>query len=149
VVELVETPVVTPARDFDTSTSSVGSKLNHRRGRSCRVPVVELVETHTVSPIPLVELVETHAPVVFLFTRKHPIGRAMTIAVRLTDDQQRRLDALAARTGRSRSFYVKEALETHLDELEERFWADDVIRDWEASDKRTRPLEELKAELGL
>jgi RHH-type transcriptional regulator, rel operon repressor / antitoxin RelB len=73
----------------------------------------------------------------------------MTIAVRLTDDQQRRLDALAARTGRSRSFYVKEALETHLDELEERFWADDVITDWEASDKKTRPLEELKAELGL
>ena len=73
----------------------------------------------------------------------------MTIAVRLTDDQQRRLDALSARTGRSRSFYVKEALETHLDELEERFWAHDVIAEWEASDQKTRPLEELKAELGL
>ena len=70
----------------------------------------------------------------------------MTIAVRLTDDQQRRLDALAARTGRSRSFYVKEAIEAHLDELEERFWADDVIRDWEASDQKTRPLDELKAD---
>ncbi|MEO6505833.1 MAG: TraY domain-containing protein [Terrimesophilobacter sp.] len=73
----------------------------------------------------------------------------MTIAVRLTDEQQRRLDALSARTGRSRSFYVKEALETHLDELEERFWAHDVIAEWETSDQKTRPLEELKAELGL
>lgn len=73
----------------------------------------------------------------------------MSIAVRLTEEQERRLDALAARTGRSRSFYVKEALETHLDELEERFWADEVIDRWEASDRKTRPLSELKAELGL
>lgn len=73
----------------------------------------------------------------------------MSIAVRLTEDQEKRLDALAARTGRSRSFYVKEALETHLDELEERFWADEVIDRWEASDRKTRPLSELKAELGL
>lgn len=73
----------------------------------------------------------------------------MSIAVRLTEDQEKRLDALAARTGRSRSFYVKEALETHLDELEERFWADEVVDRWEASDRKTRPLSELKAELGL
>jgi len=73
----------------------------------------------------------------------------MSIAVRLTEEQEKRLDALAARTGRSRSFYVKEALETHLDELEERFWADEVIDRWEASDRKTRPLSELKAELGL
>lgn len=73
----------------------------------------------------------------------------MSIAVRLTEDQEKRLDALAARTGRSRSFYVKEALETHLDELEERFWADEVVDRWEASDRKTRPLSGLKAELGL
>jgi RHH-type rel operon transcriptional repressor/antitoxin RelB len=78
------------------------------------------------------------------------VGRnIMSIAVRLTEEQERRLDALAARTGRSRSFYVKEALETHLDELEERFWADEVVDRWEASDRKTRPLSELKAELGL
>ncbi|MHA6667657.1 type II toxin-antitoxin system RelB family antitoxin [Homoserinimonas sp. A447] len=73
----------------------------------------------------------------------------MTIAVRLSPEQERRLDALAARTGRTRSFYVKEAIETHLDELEERFWADEVIDRWEASDRKTRPLSDLKAELGL
>lgn len=73
----------------------------------------------------------------------------MTIAVRLTDEQERRLDALATRTGRSRSFYVKEALETHLEELEDRFWADEVIDRWEASDRKTRPLAELKSELGI
>ncbi len=73
----------------------------------------------------------------------------MTVAIRLTDDQQRRLDALAARTGRTRSFYVKEAIEQHLDELEERYWADQVVAQYEASNKTTRPWDEVKAELDL
>lgn len=73
----------------------------------------------------------------------------MTVAVRLTEEQQRRLDALAARTGRTRSFYVKEAIEQHLDELEERYWADEVVARYEVSDKKTRPWSEVKAELDL
>ncbi|MBK5217713.1 MAG: ribbon-helix-helix protein, CopG family, partial [Propionibacteriales bacterium] len=55
----------------------------------------------------------------------------MTVAVRLSAEQQKRIDALAARTGRSWSFYVKEAIEQHLDELEERFWADEVVARYE------------------
>lgn len=73
----------------------------------------------------------------------------MIIAVRLSPEQESRLDALEARTGRTRSFYVKEAIEIHLDELEERFWVDEVIDRWEASDRTTRPLSDLKTELGL
>ncbi|GAA1345968.1 RHH-type rel operon transcriptional repressor/antitoxin RelB [Arthrobacter roseus] len=73
----------------------------------------------------------------------------MTVAVRLTVEQQDRLDALAARTGRSRSFYVKEAIEQHLDELEERYWADEVVARYEASDKKTRPWNDVKAEPDL
>ncbi len=73
----------------------------------------------------------------------------MTVAVRLTVDQQKRLDALAARTGRTRSFFVREAIEQHLDELEERFWADEVITRYEGSAQSTRPWSEVKAELDL
>lgn len=73
----------------------------------------------------------------------------MTVAVRLSEELQRRLDALAARTGRTRSFYVKEAIELHLDELEDQFWADDVVTRYEASDRKTRPWSEVKAELDL
>ena len=51
------------------------------------------------------------------------------------------------RSGRSKSFYVREAIEQHLSELEERYWEDEVIRRWESSDKGTRPIAELKAEL--
>ncbi|MCW2749461.1 MAG: hypothetical protein JWR83_571 [Aeromicrobium sp.] len=73
----------------------------------------------------------------------------MTVAVRLSEDVQRRLDALAARTGRTRSFYVKEAIELHLDELEERFWADEIITRYEKTDQKTRPWADVKAELDL
>ena len=35
----------------------------------------------------------------------------MTISIRLTNDEEARLDSLARRTGRSKSFYVKAALQ--------------------------------------
>ncbi len=71
------------------------------------------------------------------------------LSVRLSDDEARRLEALAARTGRSKTFYVREAIRDHLDDLEERYWADEVITRWEASDRSSRPAEELWAELGV
>ena len=70
-----------------------------------------------------------------------------TVAVRLTDDEHKRLDKLSARTGRSRTFYVREAIQLHLHDLEQRYWADQVIERWESSDKKTRPASELWAEL--
>lgn len=73
----------------------------------------------------------------------------MPLSVRLTPDEEARLDALALRTGRSKTFYVREAIQSHLDELEERYWADEVMRDWEASGKKSRPAGELWDELGV
>ncbi|MGL4339174.1 MAG: type II toxin-antitoxin system RelB family antitoxin [Rhodoglobus sp.] len=72
-----------------------------------------------------------------------------TIAYRPTQDQDQRLDLLAKRTGRSKSFYLKQAVDRHLDELEELYQADDIIDRWEKSDQKTRPLAELRVELGL
>ncbi|GAA2000412.1 type II toxin-antitoxin system RelB family antitoxin [Microbacterium ulmi] len=73
----------------------------------------------------------------------------MPLSVRLTPEEDARLDALAARTGRSKTFYVRQAIQTHLDELEERYWADEIVRDWEASEKTSRPAGELWDELGV
>ena len=72
-----------------------------------------------------------------------------TVAVRITVEEQRRLDELSARTGRSRSFYVREAIQLHLGDLEERYWEDQVIQDWENSDQSPRAAAELWSELGL
>lgn len=71
----------------------------------------------------------------------------MAISIRLSPEDEGRLEQLAAHTGRSKTFYIREALHEHLDDLEERYWADRVIRDWEASDKASRPADDLWAEL--
>jgi RHH-type rel operon transcriptional repressor/antitoxin RelB len=73
----------------------------------------------------------------------------MTIAFRPTAEQEARLDALARRTGRSKSFYLKEALDRYLDELEDIYWSHTVVADWESEGWPTRPLQALKDELGL
>jgi RHH-type transcriptional regulator, rel operon repressor / antitoxin RelB len=73
----------------------------------------------------------------------------MVVAVRLPDDLERRLDELAKRTGRPKSFYIRQAIEEHLDELEEAYWADEAVKEWQADGRASRPLADLKAELGL
>lgn len=70
----------------------------------------------------------------------------MTISIRLTDEEEERLDSLARRTGRSKSFYVKRALHEYLTDLEDAFAADTAIDVFEAEGRRSRPLSELEAE---
>jgi RHH-type transcriptional regulator, rel operon repressor / antitoxin RelB len=41
------------------------------------------------------------------------------LAVRISDEMETRLDKLAKLTGRPKSFYVREALEAHLEEIED------------------------------
>lgn len=71
------------------------------------------------------------------------------MSIRFTADEESRLEALAARTGRSKSFYVREAVQAHLAELEDAYWADAAVRDWERMGKPSRPAEELWDELRL
>ncbi|MGL5857529.1 MAG: type II toxin-antitoxin system RelB family antitoxin [Angustibacter sp.] len=73
----------------------------------------------------------------------------MPISVRLTAEDERRLEELARRTGRSKTFYVREALHEHLDDLEERYWADQVVREWEVAGRPTRPAHDLWDELNV
>ena len=69
------------------------------------------------------------------------------LAVRLDQDTERRLEQLAARTGRTKTFYARAAIEAHLDDLEDYFLAEERLRDFRAGD--AIPLATLKAELGL
>jgi len=47
--------------------------------------------------------------------------------VRLPDETYERLKALAARTGRSASYYIREAIEEHLDDLEDIYLAEQTL----------------------
>ena len=45
------------------------------------------------------------------------------LAVRLQEEEEKRLQALADKTGRSKSYYVREAIREHLDDLEDYYLA--------------------------
>ena len=46
------------------------------------------------------------------------------LAIRLPDEIEKRLDALAKRTGRTKTFYARQAILEHLDDLEDVFLAE-------------------------
>lgn len=69
------------------------------------------------------------------------------LTVRLSSEIERRLDALAARTGRSKAIFAREAIETHIEDLEDFYLAEERLRDFHEGD--AIPLSDLKAELGL
>ncbi|HXH15363.1 MAG TPA: TraY domain-containing protein [Sphingomonas sp.] len=69
------------------------------------------------------------------------------LAVRLGEETERQLGALAARTGRTKTFYARAAIEAHLDDLEDFYLAEDRLRDFREGG--AIPLGTLKAEFGL
>jgi RHH-type transcriptional regulator, rel operon repressor / antitoxin RelB len=73
----------------------------------------------------------------------------MTVTVRLTPDEEARLDALSRRTGRTKSFYVRTAIQAHLEDLEDAYAADEAMKDFEAGGRQSRSVTDLVTELGL
>ena len=65
------------------------------------------------------------------------------LALRLPPEIEKRLDALARRTGRTKSFYAREAILRHLDDLEDAYVAAKRLR----SPGKRVPLEDLEREL--
>jgi RHH-type rel operon transcriptional repressor/antitoxin RelB len=71
------------------------------------------------------------------------------IAVRLPKDIEERLDRLAAETGRSKSYYVREAILEYLDDLEDIYMAEKRLREIYEGRQSTVSLEQAKRELRL
>lgn len=69
------------------------------------------------------------------------------LAVRLDPHLEARLTSLASRTGRSKSFYARAAIERHLEDLEDHFLAEEVMKTYDPADNI--PLSELKTLYGL
>lgn len=67
------------------------------------------------------------------------------LAIRLPEDIEKRLTDLAARTGRTKTFYAREAILEHIDEIEDKYLA---INRLENPGKRWT-LDELEQELDL
>lgn len=67
------------------------------------------------------------------------------LSVRLDPQIEERLEALARATGRTKTFYVREAVLAHLDEMEDRFVAIERLE----RPARRIPLDELERELDV
>ena len=65
------------------------------------------------------------------------------LAVRLPPEIESRLDALAKTTGRTKTFYVREAILEHLDGLEDLYLAERELKAVRARKSRTVSLEKL------
>ncbi|MCX7321208.1 MAG: TraY domain-containing protein [Hyphomicrobiales bacterium] len=71
------------------------------------------------------------------------------LEVQLPPDIEQRLDALAKRTGRSKSDYAREVIIEHLGDLEDADLARQRVDDIRAGREKTIPLSELMAQNGL
>lgn len=69
------------------------------------------------------------------------------LAIRLDEATEKRLEKLAAATGRTKTFYARAAILEHLDDLEDFYLAEERMRDFRQGE--AIPLADLKAELGL
>ncbi|MCL1825624.1 MAG: DUF6290 family protein [Betaproteobacteria bacterium] len=65
------------------------------------------------------------------------------LAVRLPAEVESRLEALAQTTGRTKTFYVREAILEYLDDLEDLYIAEQRLIDIRAGKTQTVPLEEI------
>ena len=67
------------------------------------------------------------------------------IAVRLDQDLEERLSRLAAETGRSKSYYVREALQSYLEDREDYLLGLAVLE----REEELLSIDEVRTELGL
>jgi len=73
----------------------------------------------------------------------------MALSIRLPGDVESRLKSLATRTGRTKSFYITEAITEHLEDLEDLYIAEQRLTDIRAGRTRPVPLAEVMKQYGL
>lgn len=71
------------------------------------------------------------------------------LTIRLPAEIESRLEALAQATGRTKTFYAREAILEHLDDLEDLYLAEQRLSDIRAGRSKTRSLEDVVRDLGL
>jgi RHH-type rel operon transcriptional repressor/antitoxin RelB len=71
------------------------------------------------------------------------------LAIRLPADLEQRLGALAERTGRTKTFYAREAIERHLDDLEDLYLAEKELEKVQSGRSKPVSLAEVMKAHGL
>ena len=65
------------------------------------------------------------------------------LAIRLPQSIEKRLEKLARRTGRTKSFYAREAIVQHLEDLEDLYLAERALERIRNGEDDTIPLEDV------
>jgi len=71
------------------------------------------------------------------------------LAIRLPEEIEERLNVLAKATGRTKTFYAREAILEHLEDLEDLYLAEQRLIEIQAGRSKTHTLEEVESSLGL
>ncbi|MEI6758471.1 MAG: DUF6290 family protein [Chlorobium sp.] len=71
------------------------------------------------------------------------------IGIRIPKSIGQRLESLAQRTGRSKTYYIREAIIEHLDDLEDVYLAEQVLQRVRRGEESVSSLEDVERRLGL
>jgi RHH-type transcriptional regulator, rel operon repressor / antitoxin RelB len=71
------------------------------------------------------------------------------VAVQLPEPIEKRLEELARRTGRTKAFYVEEAVVAHLEDLEDLYLAEGALERIRSGEEQTIPLEDVMRRHGV
>lgn len=72
-----------------------------------------------------------------------------SVSLRLPNDLIQRLSDLAQKTGRSRTFYMQQAIKQHIEDLEDLYDAEQALIDIRAGKSSLHSLEDVEKALGL
>jgi RHH-type rel operon transcriptional repressor/antitoxin RelB len=71
------------------------------------------------------------------------------IGIRIPKSVGQRLEILAKRTGRSKTYYIREAIMEHLDDLEDIYLAEQVLERVRRGEEPVSGIDEVEGRLGL
>lgn len=71
------------------------------------------------------------------------------LAIRLPNEIEARLEALAKATGRTKTYYAREAILEHLEDLEDIYLAEQTLERLQRGEEAVYSLDDVERELGL
>jgi RHH-type rel operon transcriptional repressor/antitoxin RelB len=76
-------------------------------------------------------------------------SEVLMLAIRLPQSIEKRLEKLARRTGRTKTYYVREAILEHLEDLEDMYLAEGALERVRSGEEQTIPLKDVVKRHGL
>ncbi len=73
----------------------------------------------------------------------------MATSIRLTTEIEQRLDYLAAQTGRTKAFYLREIIERGIEDMEDYYLAANVLERVRKGEEKVYSTEHVRKDLGL